>query len=58
MIVPCQLHSQFTTLSVNFKVAIPSKSPQNHLNFSLKLETHHLLTLNLTHLTYKQKLFR
>ena len=58
MIAPCQLYSQFTTLSVNFTLAIFSKLPHLSLNLSLKLETHHILTLNLTHLTYKHKRFR
>ena len=55
MIVPWQLYSQFIILSVNFKLTIPSKSPHLSLNLNLKLETHHFLTLNLTHLTYKHK---
>ena len=48
MIAPCPLYSQFTTLSVNFKLTILSKSPHLSLNLSLKLETHHILTLSLT----------
>ena len=38
MIVPCQLYSQFTTLSVNFKLTILSKSTHLNLKLSLKLE--------------------
>ena len=55
MSLPCQIvfsiYNSLSKLQANHTL----KSPHLSLNLSLKLETHHILTLNLTHLTYKHE---